>query len=576
MKKRSWKDINSAGRQKAVLAASLVLALAFPGIAAAAPAQTLPLGSIGASAVPTPREGNLLVPLRSAAESLGALVVWNNQEQSVRVSKGETVFSFKIGQDQVQVNGRDIRIERKTELVNGLTMVPLSLIRESLGVSSLNWDGSSVVPDKADLSSQAAVYFYNLLHGNAARLLATSSSALKAVMTEERAASLGERLRPLLGDQAGQISSRTEENAVHTSVIMRYAAKLPGLPLEVTVRFNKVGQVDDMNFSNETGPASAHQPAAYDRTELYAEREVVIGEGAFALPGTLTVPKGEGNFPAVVLVHGSGPNDRDGTFGGSKPFKDLAAGLAARGIAVLRYEKVTQEHTAKVSANAKFTLWDETGVDALKAVALLKKTAGIDASKIFIAGHSLGGYAAPLILKADQAGDIKGAIILSAPSENLNDVVAKQQQHALQLMLDTKQPAELIAQQEQAVAIGKQLAELIHNPEYSLDNLPSQFPLGNPYWWFEQRDYQPALLARDQKTPLLILQGENDWQVSLKQLKGWKETLKDRGNVEYKSYPLVNHLLSEYDGVSIGLEYDNPSNVSLKIIEDIEQWVKKQ
>ena len=73
-------------------------------------------------------------------------------------------------------------------------------------------------------------------------------------------------------------------------------------------------------------------------------RRATIGSGEWALPGTLTLPVARGSFPAVVLVHGSGANDRDETIGINKPFKDLAAGLASRGIAVLRYDKRTRVH----------------------------------------------------------------------------------------------------------------------------------------------------------------------------------------------------------------------------------------
>jgi len=69
----------------------------------------------------------------------------------------------------------------------------------------------------------------------------------------------------------------------------------------------------------------------------YRERDVTVAR-EWSLPGTLTIPVGPGPFPAVVLVHGSGPNDRDETVGANKPFRDLALGLASRGIAVLRYE----------------------------------------------------------------------------------------------------------------------------------------------------------------------------------------------------------------------------------------------
>ena len=73
-----------------------------------------------------------------------------------------------------------------------------------------------------------------------------------------------------------------------------------------------------------------------------------VGVGEWVLPGTISMPRGDGPFPAVVLVHGSGPNDRDETIGPNKPFRDLAGGLASQGIAVLRYEKRTRQHPLKL------------------------------------------------------------------------------------------------------------------------------------------------------------------------------------------------------------------------------------
>src|ERR1043166_7965122 len=123
------------------------------------------------------------------------------------------------------------------------------------------------------------------------------------------------------------------------------------------------------------------QRPEYSKPDTFEERAVTIGEGEWKLPGTLTLPKGAGPFPAVVLVHGSGPNDRDETVGGVKVFKDLAEGLASRGLVVLRYEKRTRQYGARVTASKNFTVADETVDDAAKAAALLRTQKEVDPAK---------------------------------------------------------------------------------------------------------------------------------------------------------------------------------------------------
>ena len=128
--------------------------------------------------------------------------------------------------------------------------------------------------------------------------------------------------------------------------------------------------------------------AAAAQTGPSTERAVAVG-AAPGLPGTLTLPAGTARVPAVVLVHGSGPHDRDETVGVNKPFLDLAEGLAAQGIAVLRYEKRTR--VAPLSfIGRRFTVNDEVVDDAVAAVQLLRTEPGIDPARIVVVGHSLG------------------------------------------------------------------------------------------------------------------------------------------------------------------------------------------
>src|SRR6185503_4489732 len=107
-----------------------------------------------------------------------------------------------------------------------------------------------------------------------------------------------------------------------------------------------------------TIPAAPYVPPSYATARGYSEEEVTVGGPEWPLPGTLTLPRGDGPFPALVLVHGSGANDRDETVLQNKPFKDLALGLAARGIAVLRYDKRSKVFGAKMAALPSMTVKD--------------------------------------------------------------------------------------------------------------------------------------------------------------------------------------------------------------------------
>ncbi|MBJ6360695.1 alpha/beta hydrolase family protein [Paenibacillus sp. GCM10012307] len=284
------------------------------------------------------------------------------------------------------------------------------------------------------------------------------------------------------------------------------------------------------------------------------------------------MPIGDGPFPAVVLVHGSGPHDRDSTIGGAKVFHDLAVGLASQKIAVLQYDKVTYQHTMKSAFNPLFTIKEETVDDALRAVDLLRDIKDIDSRQIYVAGHSQGAFAIPLILEGDTSGGIAGTVMIASPAGTFQDVLSLQQQELLERMKKLHLPTDV---QEQNVTFYKELAALINDKQYSKDNLPKHFPIQSAYWWYAMRDYRTADKAALQTGPLLVLQGENDWQVPLTEFQQLQSALKNRRDVTFKSYPHVNHLLAEYKDVSVGIEYAQPSNVSPQIIQDIAAFIKK-
>ncbi len=138
--------------------------------------------------------------------------------------------------------------------------------------------------------------------------------------------------------------------------------------------------------------------------------KIIIGEGtAYPLNGLLTLPENmDRRVPAVVFVHGSGSSNMDEKVGKLTPFKDLAEGLAKYGIASIRYDKRSYAHGFKMirDKSKPITIKEETIEDAILATELLKKDPRIDAEKVFIIGHSMGGMLAPRI--DAEGGDYKG------------------------------------------------------------------------------------------------------------------------------------------------------------------------
>ena len=312
----------------------------------------------------------------------------------------------------------------------------------------------------------------------------------------------------------------------------------------------------------------AYTPPAYVDVNVFHEQDVTVGSGEWALPGTLTYPAGAGPFAAVVLVHGSGPNDRDETIGPNKPFRDIAWGLVCRGISVLRYEKRTRQYAARFTADllATLTVKEEATDDALLAVASLRGTPGIDPNRIYVLGHSLGGYLLPRIGAADP--NTAGLISMAGPTRPMEDLILEQVAYIAALD-GTVSPAEQASLDALAVQ-----AALVKDPNLSVDTPASSWPFGVPArYWLDLRGYNPAEVAKSLNMPMLFLQGGRDYQVTMVDLEGWRSALVSRQDVEFRVYPDLNHAFIAGTGQCAPAEYDVPGHVAEQVVADIAAWV---
>ena len=343
-------------------------------------------------------------------------------------------------------------------------------------------------------------------------------------------------------------------------------------PMDIRVVFNQSGQIAGLNvqFTPATTP---YNPPAYVHAGAFHEVEVTVGSGEWALPGTLSLPHGAGPIPGVVLVHGSGPQDRDETIGPNRPFRDLAWGLASQGIAVLRYEKRTKAHAAQITPELRITMTVQEEVidDALSAVRLLRHTPGIDPGRIYVLGHSLGATLAPRIGQQDPS--LAGLIVMAGMTRPLEDTILDQYTYLYNLSgaMNDGQKAEL----EQLKAKVARVKDPNLSGQVPAKDLPLDVPAA---YWLALRGYQPAEVAKSLGMRIFVLQAGRDYQVTTEgDFPAWQSALGEKSSAALKVYPRLFHLFIAGEGPSTTpQEYLVEGHVSEEVIHDIARWIKNK
>lgn len=302
------------------------------------------------------------------------------------------------------------------------------------------------------------------------------------------------------------------------------------------------------------------------------EQKITVGENTkYPLKGLITLPEGEEEkVPGVVFVHGSGSSNMDEKVFKLTPFKDLALGLAARGIASIRYDKRNFSYGRKM-AKEQITVKEETIDDAIMATNIIKNNPAVDPDRVFIIGHSMGAMLAPRI--DAEGGNYRGLVMMAGTPYRIEEIMLRQFKQAA----DTGNfIMKCVAKLEDRI-YGKKFKGLYELSDEAAKS--KKFAGGTTLYYFKEMGKKTAAdyLAETDK-PAFIMQGEKDFQVLADvDFARFRELLADRPNTRFKLYKDLNHLFvpGKYNDITkAAKEYKMEQHIGDEVIDDIAEFVK--
>jgi uncharacterized protein len=352
--------------------------------------------------------------------------------------------------------------------------------------------------------------------------------------------------------------------------------------VELPLEFHKVDAVTDL-----ARPQLPKKPYPYREEEVVVPNE----KANVRLAGTLTLPKGAGPFPAVVMITGSGPQDRDEALLGHRPFLVIADHLTRNGIAVLR---VDDRGTGKSTGKFGTATTADFAADTAACVKTLKSMADIDSKHIGLIGHSEGGVIAPMV--ASESSDVAFIVMMAGTAVPGSEVLVEQQRMIARAMnippamaedgrqfnarlydVLKKDTDDATAAKEVEALFRARLAAMPEEQRTAAQaGMESQMKQAVSPWFRYFVKYDPAPALRKVKVPVLALNGELDVQVSASQnLPMVAKALEEGGNRDYEIVKLagLNHLFqtaktgspTEYGTIS-----ETVSPVALDVMTD---WI---
>jgi uncharacterized protein len=315
----------------------------------------------------------------------------------------------------------------------------------------------------------------------------------------------------------------------------------------------------------QTSPPVAGPPQALP--ESVVEEPITIGEAPWAVQGLLDRPKAAARAPAVVLMHGSGPGTRDMDVGPNKIFREIGWGLAARGVIVVRYDKRSSAHAARLRETGHALSIDEEFTDdAVAAVKLLLARPDVDPRRIYVVGSSQSCAVAPLV--AERVPQVAGVVLLAAGGRTPAELIREQVAYSLGTAPPTDTAARANAQ--------RMLAGVARMEDPTLPDSVRVFNRTLGYWRsmpkLEPRRRTAELLERGGRA--LVVHGGRDFLVTDVDFGRWRAELQGKPRITFRRYPELNHLMQAGEGKMRPDEYDEYRPVSPVLLRDLARWLK--
>ena len=391
------------------------------------------------------------------------------------------------------------------------------------------------------------------------------------------------------------VTTTTFENSILKIVIpnamMEYEGVL-GKDNIIIGNFKQRGTSFPMNLSKEkTEKKPVIRPQNPIKPYTYYSEDITFDnkKDGISLAGTLTLPKKEGHFPAVILISGSGPQNRDEEILDHKPFLILSDYLTKNGIAVLRYD---DRGIGQSTGDFKTATTQDFANDVKAAVEYLKTRKEINPKKIGLIGHSEGGLIAPMVAQNNK--EVSFIVLMAGPGVRGDKLMIVQKEDTERLMGVTE--VDIAKSKDMVSGLYKMIINADSNniklnenitsylsEKYKNENKPNELnaliQTATNIWFQNFIKIDPATALEKVKCPVLALNGDKDSQVSAKiNIEAIKKALTKGGNkkVTTKILPNLNHLFQECKTGSFSEYAEIEQTISPLALEQILSWIKIQ